>query len=155
MRAALLCLVLAGCYSPDARNCTVTCAAANDCINGQVCGSDHFCAAPDIAGHCSAVDAAVRPADARHDAPADSDEGKDKVTLTLMIMGHGTVAVDSITSCSGNCMVKVPAGVMRTLTATPDDPDKPLQMWMNACSGAAPTCTLTPMADLQIGAKFP
>lgn len=153
MRAALIWLALAGCYAPDARNCTVTCAAAKDCIGAQVCGADHFCAAPDVAGHCSAVDAAVRSPDARRDAPPDGEDHD--VTLTLMIMGKGTVAVDAITSCGGNCIVKVPAGVMRTLTATPDDPDKPFQMWMNACTGTVPTCTLTPTTDLQIGAKFP
>jgi len=152
MQRALLCLALAACYSPEARDCTVSCTAAKDCINGQVCGADHFCAAADVAGHCSAVDAAVRPSDGRHDALQDAD---DEVTLTLMIMGHGTVAVDAITSCGDNCKIKVPAGVMRTLTATPDDPDKPFQMWMNACSGTVPTCTLTPTTDLQIGAKFP
>ena len=150
MRSALLCLALAACYSPEERNCTVSCSAAADCIGGQVCGTDHFCAAPAVAGHCSAVDASVMPGDGRHDAPVDAQED---VTLILAVMGHGTVAVDSITSCGGNCMVTVPIGVVRTLTATPDE-DKHFEMWMDGCTGTMPTCTITPTMDLHIGAKF-
>jgi hypothetical protein len=154
MRAALLCLALAGCYSPEARDCTVSCTAANDCIKGQVCGADHFCAAPSVAGHCSAVDAAVMRPDGKKD-DGKPDAGPDDVTLTINIMGHGSVQVDTVMTCDMSCMVKVPAGVMRTLTAVADDPDKPFQMWMNACTGPMPTCTLTPTMNLMIGAKFP
>jgi hypothetical protein len=146
MTRALLCLALAGCYSPAARDCTVSCTAAKDCINGQVCGADHFCAAPDVAGHCSMTDASVPPAD----APGPRD-----VKLTVSIAGGGTVMIDGFSPCTMDmCMLQVPVGVARTLTAVPVKDDKPFQMWMDGCTGAMPTCVLTPTADVHVGAKF-
>jgi len=44
----------AGCYSPELRDCAVSCASPDDCAPGQVCGSDAYCAAPEIAGTCRA-----------------------------------------------------------------------------------------------------
>ena len=38
------------CYEPELRDCTLSCTAAAECADGQVCGSDHFCASPEIAG---------------------------------------------------------------------------------------------------------
>jgi hypothetical protein len=146
MKHALLCLALAGCYAPEARDCTLSCSAAKDCVNGQVCGADHFCAAPGVAGHCSMTDAGPPPID----APTEHD-----ITLTISIMGNGAVAVDGFAACTMDmCMVKLPIGVARTLTAQQTKPDKQFQMWMDGCSGAMPTCTVTPTADLHVGARF-
>src|SRR5688572_992995 len=95
---------IAGCYSPEVRDCTLTCSAASDCVDGQVCGSDHFCAAPAIAGQCASLpggdagdgirDAGVIApiADARPDAP----DAATHTTLSLMIDGQGRITVQGI-----------------------------------------------------------
>ncbi|MBV8759319.1 MAG: hypothetical protein JO257_18675 [Deltaproteobacteria bacterium] len=146
MKRAWLLLALAGCYSPAERDCTVSCSAAKDCIGGQVCGADHYCAAPDVAGHCSVADAAP----ATTDAPAAHD-----VTLTVQVMGNGSVTVGSIGSCPmETCMFQVPQGQPLQLTAMETKPNKMFQMWMMACSGSQPTCALTPNADVKVVAKF-
>jgi hypothetical protein len=158
MRAVLFCLLLAGCYSPAERDCTVTCAAAKDCIGDQVCGTDHFCAAPAVAGHCSTVDAAVP----MHDAPHDADESIDApstiyVALTVTIGGMGRVDVQGVATCSmPMCVFQVPAGQPLTLMAAQTNPDKNFQMWQNGCASAGTqlTCALTPTASVKVGAKF-
>lgn len=142
MRALAL-VAVAACYSPETRDCTVTCAAATDCAHGQVCGTDGFCAAPAAAGHCTSVDAATPP---------------DLVTLEIMIMGPGTVAVEGVGVCDSStgphCTFQIAAQVARQLTATPGQ-DHELAKWSMACSGNNPTCALTPVGPLtQVGAKF-
>lgn len=56
-------VVLAGCYAPSVRDCTVRCASRDDCASGQICGADGLCAAPEIAGRCRTAppDAIDRP----------------------------------------------------------------------------------------------
>ncbi|HSN28352.1 MAG TPA: hypothetical protein VLT45_18835, partial [Kofleriaceae bacterium] len=58
--------LLAGCYSPDLRDCTVSCASSADCAGAQVCNASHLCAAQDVAcstmtstPHDAAIDTAV------------------------------------------------------------------------------------------------
>jgi hypothetical protein len=159
MRAAWLCLVVAACYSPAERDCTVTCTAAKDCIGDQVCGTDHLCAAPGVAGHCSATDAAVAPHDAMHDSEEEDVDapGAVFVTLTVNIGGMGRVSVGGTATCSmPMCMFQVRAGQPLVLTATETNPDKMFQMWQNDCAsaGSQPTCALTPTMPTKVGAKF-
>ncbi|HEY5938375.1 MAG TPA: hypothetical protein VIU61_27170 [Kofleriaceae bacterium] len=52
-RLIALGIVVAGCYEPTLSDCTVECGASADCANGQVCGTDGFCAAPGVAGSCA------------------------------------------------------------------------------------------------------
>jgi len=145
MKRVLVCLALAGCYSPEARDCTVSCTAATECINGQVCGKDHLCAAPSVAGHCNAVDGSVTPPDAH-----DQD-----VMLVISVMGGGTVSIDDIGVCNNDmCQFPVPPHVTRNLTASTDKPDKPFAMWMDACAGTTPTCSIVPSMNTHVGAKF-
>ncbi len=156
MKHVLLCLAIAGCYSPAERDCTVTCSAAKDCIGGQVCGKDHYCAAPDVAGRCSTADAAVTP-DAHHDDTSADAPKTVYVGLTVNIGGAGRVSVEGIATCSmPMCMFQVPAGEPITLTAVQAQPDKMFQMWQNACAsaGTQPTCALTPTEPTKVGAKF-
>jgi len=158
MKHVLLCLVIAGCYSPAERDCTVTCTAAKDCIGGQVCGADHYCAAPSIAGHCSATDAATTPRDAMHDSDEDTDAASPiYVTLTVNIGGAGKVSVQGIATCSmPMCMFQVPAGQPLTLSEMQTQSDKMFQMWQGDCAsaGSQPTCALTPTTAVKVGAKF-
>jgi hypothetical protein len=141
MRAALAFIALAACYTPDKLDCTVTCNAARECAQGQVCGADGFCAAPDVAGHCSATDAMP----AQH------------VTLVVAISGPGTVTVDGIGTCNDDhgCMFDVPAGTQRSLVAKPEKQDKAFAGWSDACDGQPATCALVPTAPMtRVGARF-
>src|SRR4051812_37357316 len=72
----------AGCYDPQEVDCTVSCAAANECAQGQVCGTDGFCAAPGIAGHCGGPDG-----------------GTQRVSLRVAIDGPGKISIDGVGSC--------------------------------------------------------
>jgi hypothetical protein len=142
LRLALLSTLLAACYEPDAVDCTVECAAAGDCADGQVCGPDHFCAAPDVAGMCNV-----------------SDEPQ-MVSLVVTITGHGKVSIDKVGNCDsespsqGNCTFTVTPGVMQQLKAV-ENSEREFISWTETCSGSSATCALTPvMALTQVGAKF-
>lgn len=142
---ALVGLALVGCYDPKAVDCTISCAAANECADGQVCGSDGFCASPSAAGHCGGPDGGTPPS---------------LVSLVITIAGPGKVTIDGVGLCdsdtaqNGACMFSVRAGTVLTLVAAPLG-DKDFQEWSAACHGKDATCMLTPvMALTQVGAKF-
>src|SRR6266571_3416830 len=42
-RAALALLAVAGCYSPNVRDCTITCASDDSCPSGLSCGKEGLC----------------------------------------------------------------------------------------------------------------
>ncbi len=142
-RALLTSVLLAGCYSPDARDCTVSCAASSQCLAGQVCGADGFCAAPKVAGHCSPIDA----------APAE-------VMLSITIEGSGSVTIETVGTCDDSaphhtCTFPVTAHTLRVLDAIAKDEDHPFASWSQACTGSAATCSLVPVTSpTQVGAKF-
>jgi hypothetical protein len=148
---------LAGCYSPAVRDCTVSCEAPGDCVSGQICGSDGFCAAPRMAGRCGAmamIDAGS-PLDA---APPD---GSSLVSLHVQIMGVGSVLVAGHGICSsagsqrGDCMYELPANVSQTVFATPIQLDQVFTSWTSLiCGGQNASCTFTPVAATTIVAKF-
>ncbi len=142
-RLAVAAAVLAGCYAPDARDCTVSCGASSQCLSGQVCGSDGFCAAPQVAGHCSPIDAAPQ-----------------EVDLTITIAGSGRVTVETVGTCDDSaphhaCTFRVAASTPRTLDAIAKDEDHPFVSWSEGCAGSSATCTLVPVTSpTQVGAKF-
>lgn len=171
--ALALAVALAGCYSPSLRDCTVSCAREGDCAQGQVCGSDGLCAAPDVAGRC----AGAAPVDARPpelpDAPLPVDAGvaidaapppdapPANVALRIQIDGKGTVIVDGRSACSssgpqrGDCTFDVTRGVAITVRAVQFPGDQPFSSWTSAtCRGSDPMCTFTPMAATSLMARF-
>lgn len=160
--AAAAGLVLAGCYSPSLRDCTVSCGSASDCATGQVCGADGMCASPAVAGHCAMVDAGH--ADAALDAAPPRDAGPDAgrtVRLTVQIQGKGTVAVDGARTCSsqdpdkGNCMYDVVLGVPLTAQAMPITATDTFMMWSSiTCAGQGARCLFTPITPTVITARF-
>ena len=107
-RAALVAVVaLAGCYQPEVRDCTIACSFATDCVDGQQCGSDGWCAAPDVAGSCDerrdapdAMRADAEPPieiDASVPDAADPDGMPDVVVkLKLIVEGRGKVTVSPL-----------------------------------------------------------
>jgi hypothetical protein len=165
----VLIIALAGCFSPDVRDCTVTCTNDLECVSGQTCGADHFCAVPERAGRCGAapsdggsidgagvVDAAIvapQP-DARIDAPVVA-----MVPLHIHIDGQGSVSIEGGATCMPgpgphtDCMLQVPANVAMTLQASPMGPSS-FQSWSMACAGSDPTCVLVPAMATDVGAQF-
>ena len=142
---AVLSVVLAGCYDPDALDCTVSCSAANECADGQVCGSDGFCASVSAAGHCGGPDGGT---------------ASSLVSLHVTIDGPGKVSIDGIGVCDsdtaehGGCTWSVPRAMTLSLKADPKH-DHEFDAWTEGCSGDKATCALTPVTALtQVGAKF-
>jgi hypothetical protein len=161
--AALACL--AACYSPDVRDCSVTCESSADCAGAQVCGGDHFCAMPEIAGTCAhqqaMPDAGDAPPDAARDAgvtpPADAalpDAPPDAPAtgaLHLKVGGHGQL-VAGVHTCTMDCTFQVPLVTIDVVAVGLGD--QVLDKWTEGpCVGShAMTCTVTP--PVTVGAKF-
>ena len=145
MRAfAALCALLAACYEPDTVDCTVECAAANDCADGQQCGSDGFCASPEVAGTCR----------------ANQNGEPQSVVLMIAIEGRGKVEIDKVGMCdsagpsAGVCMFSVMPNVVQKIKAVEND-DREFISWTSTCNGTSTSCSVTPvMALTQVGAKF-
>ena len=165
LRSAALALLLAGCYDPSLRDCTVTCHAAGECASGQVCGADGYCASPSVAGTCKPADAHESEIDAPLaiiDAPP-PDAGPPDATpaqLHITIAGKGKV-VDStsVITCNappGDCLFTVDSGATITLTAVASGAGHPFADWTTAnCMGMGPTCTVTIDASVvTVSAKF-
>ena len=107
LAAAVAALVLAGCYTPALRDCTVSCDAPGDCASGQVCGSDGMCAAP--ASPATARWSRPTRGPMRRRRPARCRGGIDarpdampSVRLTVQIMGKGSVVLGGATTCSAD-----------------------------------------------------
>lgn len=167
---ALLAAIAGGCYSPELRDCTLTCSAASDCADGQVCGDDHFCAAPGIAGRCSTLptdaggtirDAAVdgpKIVDARPDAAPDATVW---AAIEVTIEGQGRVIVQNIATCekagpqNGSCMFYVLTGSAVTVHAQGYF-DWHFDKWtLAACEEVdGSTCTFQAIATSYVNAKF-
>jgi hypothetical protein len=156
MRTFALLALVAGCYEPDVRDCTVSCEVADECADNQVCGSDHMCAAPDMAGRCKAMGSAG----SNGSGGSGGSNEDDKVALHVMINGHGKVVIDTLATCDaeggshGDCTVMVPKTVVRSLTAIPREEDGFVGWTTAACAGQDATCTVTPLAAIVVGVKF-
>lgn len=79
-------------------------------------------------------------------------------TLSVGRSNPGTVVGtpngnDRELNCGSNCSAKFTDGTAVTLTATPPD-GKTFVNWSGACSGTAPTCTLTINRDTSVQAVF-
>lgn len=160
-RAVIASLLTVSCYSPDTRDCMLTCARADDCTGGQVCGADHFCASPARAGRCLAADGGILPPpvdgsrpppDARPpDAPPDARE---TVALTIQIMGPGMVVLDGVGSCTSNCTLAAPAGKSATLHAVPNNKQMFAGWTQGPCTGQGETCTFVAAAPATVAVRF-
>ncbi len=145
--------LLAGCYSPQLRDCVVACASADDCGPGQVCGSDGRCAVPEVAGSCSSIaplpDAGLdTPADAAIDMPPD---GPPLALLVVQIAGKGLVTVAGVGTCNymapaHTCTFPVVANTQVQLVASGLEDDR-FEKWQSInCTGQGATCTTTVVA---------
>lgn len=152
-------LAIAGCYSPDLRDCTVTCATSDDCAGAQVCGADHLCAVVAKAGTCARAttpDAATPATDGSvaGDAPPADAAPPDAPTLgalELVVSGHGQLVAGSHL-CTMDCTFMVPLQPIEVVAVASGD--QSFDMWtVGPCVGSqSTTCTATP--PVTVGVKF-
>jgi hypothetical protein len=161
MRVLLLAVGLTGCYDAGAVDCTLSCGGSGECASGQVCGSDGFCAAPGVAGHCAASDdtdgGGMVAGDAAVDAPPD---GGVRVPLHIKIDGDGKVTITGYGACekmgpnNGDCTFQVALAQQLDLVATPY-PNRVFEAWTGTqCALQDETCTFIPFGSNDIHAKF-
>lgn len=155
--------LLASCYEPQLVDCTIRCSGESDCATGQVCGTDHFCAAPDIADHCSSVtaltdagvivDGANAKPDARPDAPP--PDAPTHGSLRVQIEGgKGVVTIPNAGTCNDDCTYLVPLQMPLTAHAVGED-DWHFEKWTaGPCVGQLENCAFTPTLVVGVTAKF-
>jgi hypothetical protein len=146
----LLLVSCAACYAPDVPECTLACTADTDCVNGQSCTSDGFCAAPSTQCGVRQLpnDAAEPAADAGH-----TPDGDAPVSVHVTVDGNGTVKASTGATCTNDCTFEVDQGMPMTFTATPGS-HQMFQMWSGACAAQPALCHVTPDAAISVGAKF-
>ncbi|HEY1815324.1 MAG TPA: hypothetical protein VGG74_23410 [Kofleriaceae bacterium] len=154
--ACALAALLAGCYSPDVRDCTLACDTSADCAADQVCGAQKMCASPAVAcgSNGEVIDGGIdRDAPAIADAPMRDAPGP-MVTITVMVMGMGTITLDETACTMPMCMIDVPMNVSATAVATGSG-DQAFMRWTSVtCLTQGATCTFTPATPTTIAAMF-
>lgn len=168
LRFVLLGAALAGCYSPELRDCAVACESLGDCGPNQVCGSDRWCASPELAGRCLSLtmpDAAPGTDGAPVVSPdASVDAAPDAPSTTQLIVeiagAHGVVTTAGVGSCDDTapgrmCSFTVLTGMPLSLTAMGTGGDY-FDKWTSAaCNGQDENCMLTPTTPtMTVTAKF-
>lgn len=156
--------LFAGCYEPQLTDCTIRCSGESDCATGQVCGTDHFCAAPEIADHCTSVTgptdagivvdgASIKP-DARPDAPPPPDAPTHGQLRVQIEGGKGIVTVQGIGTCNDDCTYSVPLQMPLTAQAVAQE-DWRFEKWTaGPCVGQSANCAFTPTLVVGVTAKF-
>ena len=157
--------IVAGCYSPELRDCVVSCATAADCAPDQVCGEDNVCAAPELAGRCAGRTVPTdAPGPMTIDAPRLVDaappiDASLQRILRIDISGRGGVTIAGVGTCHYSamlpCTAVVVAGVPTLLEAEPDR-DARFDKWESGpCMGQDETCTFVPTLPItDVKAKF-
>lgn len=159
-RAFALCVGVSACYSPDLRDCTVTCTAETDCAAGQVCGAAGFCAAPEVS--CTMPDGGVPIRDATvrdaaiviADAPPDDDppdappDAPTTSSVHVHIDGQGSVTITGVGTCAagppqqGDCTFTVLPNLPLVASASAY-PNWRFDKWTSANCAMEPTQTCT------------
>ena len=155
--------LLAGCYSPDLRDCTVSCASSADCAGAQLCNAEHLCAAKDVS--CSTMTTPRDASPGAADAPAQRDaamidagrppiDAPVTVIVHLHVDGHGQLSTDT-TNCQNDCDVSVTRGTPMNVLAQGLG-DQVFKGWTQGpCVGSQlPSCALAPTANVTVGARF-
>lgn len=131
----LVWITLGGCFSPKFND------GAIQCGPDQLCPPGFDCAA----GVCRSTDQPIE------DAPAGM------VTLSVTRSGNGMGGVQSAPAgldCGPTCTRSFPVGTMVTLTATPQTGSTFTRWSGGACSGSAPTCSITLTSNIVVDADF-
>lgn len=163
--------LVTGCYSPELRDCVVSCASAADCAPEQICGTDGMCASPDVAGRCAGTMAVVDASLPMTDTPTTVDaaspvdaappiDAAPQHYLRIDLAGRGGVTVAGIGMCHHTasmlpCPFPVVGGVALALQAIPD-PENRFDKWESGpCMGQDETCTFVPVLLVtDVKAKF-
>ena len=147
-------LALAACYTPELRDCTVSCDGPMQCASGQVCGTDQLCAAPEIAGRCRELAVDAGQVDARPDGPPTA-------ALHVQVMGKGTVVVENRGTCSsgepqrGDCVYDIALGIDQTVRAQQLQLDQVFLGWASeTCRDEPAICTFPMIEPTMLVAKF-
>lgn len=167
--------ISAACYQPAARDCVVSCVSTDDCLDGQACGSDGWCAAPPRAGRCQTLigdagvaddpDAEGTVADARESIDASVplvDAAMPTVTLRVVVSGRGRVLIDpgdwtceGSQNQAGDCSFDVVAGAQLTLVPAATHQHWDFAGWTTGnCAGQSGACTLDLDAATLVAARF-
>jgi hypothetical protein len=138
--------------------CTLACTVDTDCINGQACTGDGYCAASS-ATQCSQQQAPLDATSPETDGAGSgsgsgSGSGTTTVTVHVTVDGNGTVTASTGTACTTDCMFQVDKGVAMTFTATPSSTHQQFDSWSGACAAQPALCHVTPNAAITVGAKF-
>lgn len=155
--------LVAGCYEPELRDCTVACSAETDCASGQVCGTDGMCAAPEIAGQCAnrpaVVDGGVGVDGAKPDAKPDASmppppDAPAQGKLQVTVEGRGRITVQGIGTCTDDCTYTVPVATQITAEAVALDEWRFDKWTQGPCIGQPATCQFPTTIVVNISAKF-
>ncbi|MEP6863027.1 MAG: hypothetical protein ABJE66_20540 [Deltaproteobacteria bacterium] len=153
----LLLLSCAACYAPDVPECTLACTADADCVNGQACTGDGYCAASP-ATQCVQREAMPDGASVGSGSGTGSGTGSGSGTTTVSVHvtvdGNGTVTASTGLMCTNDCTFQVDKAVPMTLTAMPSSTHQAFDSWSGACATQPALCHVTPNAAITIGAKF-
>lgn len=144
----LVLAILSGCYSPELRDCTVTCSGSDECAGDQVC-TKGLCAAEGVAcgpGSNGATDAGM--------------DAAPRVTVRVTIGGMGKVEIQGAGTCGDSpgerdCMISVVRGPV-TATAIATEQMHPFDKWDSpVCNNQPPACTFSANGpSTTITAKF-
>jgi hypothetical protein len=136
-----------------------------------VCGSDLFCASPELAGRCASLPAGdggmppIRDAasidDANNAIPPDAPpDTKPTTTVEVHVEGKGRIALEDIGMCdeagpeNGDCMFVVPVGEPLHIEAIAY-PDWRFEKWTTiTCIVDDETCDFTPLLPTTVSGKF-
>lgn len=159
-RTALV--LLAGCYDPTLKDCTVSCAADTDCAHGQTCAAGGWCAAEGET--CTAqmlpIDAPVtKPIDA---PPVTPDGPTPNAQLRVTVKNVGSVVVSGVGTCTNasqnqmmTCTYGVFSGTSITATATVTAGGHQFDKWMDPiCKSQDASCMFTALPLTAIEADF-
>ena len=175
-RVAIAAGLLTGCYSPQLRDCTVSCESSADCAGAQVCGADHLCAAKgtSCASSSNAPQDATAASDGEgpSDAPRANDAGRPidaprpidaappvdapppPVNLHLHVDGHGQLTEGAHT-CTADCTYAVARGVPLVIVAQALGHDQFIGWTQGPCVGQpTQTCMVTPTANVTVAVRF-
>ncbi|MBV8759320.1 MAG: hypothetical protein JO257_18680 [Deltaproteobacteria bacterium] len=163
--------LLAGCYQPELRDCTVSCESSADCAGAQVCSASHLCAGKDVS--CSGMTTATQDASADSAAavidapksPIDAPRAVDAahppidapapVSLHLHVDGGGGTLTAGTHSCSDDCTYQVAYGVPIAIQAQANGNHAFAGWTQGPCMGTfVPTCTVVPTTPTNVTGRF-
>jgi hypothetical protein len=152
LRARLaIALAVAGCYSPDVRDCALPCATSADCAQDQICGSDKMCTSSAVSCESANSDVDAGAGGGAIDAMP-SPPGMVPVTVT--ITGTGNVMIGGVNCMSTSCTVQLAQGMPAMAMAMAKNGDMFTSWTSTVCAGQPMNCMFTPTGATEIAVLF-